>query len=759
MSCFGNKKKIDEEVLEEVKTARKKFRKRESQAYILPQKSESEYDSIKIRAVYCLEFLMSAEQMTDGTFDSEIKYPYLEPMIDAGLEITLLTHDGMDDVEDEISRLILIECDDDDVLCKYAEKMKLPMKSIEHLGIYFPFEKDMVHTYEPYNDNHLFSSGQKLQIMEFIMYQKCRKSGEEISLGVSIERESKHIKNLFPLHEPQVIRKLDKLWIRSCTSQRMSLDKVRDYFGEKLALYFLWIGYYTQWLLYASIAGIGVFYIQVMFGFLEAGLVFNLFLTTWVTFYLEFWKRRCTTQSWIWNTLDHEREEKLRPEYKTTKHNLQFYEGKIITPYFVKTRKNFVQKWAISLPTVIFFTILCLGVAVSIIVFKLAFEKEPWGSTAGSIINAVVIIILENLYFKIAVKLNDMENHVSDTKYADGLISKLFGFQFVNSYSVLFYIAFVKSNAIHIFGYPMECKGFGDLFSVLETNSSNACLEELSVNLMITFLVRLIVLQILEQVLPILNIGTRISNLIDRCKGTYVYENSSEIPFVRKQANLPEFVDTLTQYNEIVIQFGYIVLFGSVFPLAPLASLLNNWVEIRADAFSYLHSMQRRSIEKAGDIGTWYDIMELMSFLGILTNCCIIAFTDKGGFLTAYEALILAFVVENIILALKYILNKMIETKPGFVRWAEAKEHYLKLKIAKDRKKLRRTMDLNDESEFESTTGSGNGTRLIDDKSSSISLSSTIPATTTTESTTEYSSETYESTSGEYTTSTSYSSS
>ena len=34
------------------------------------------------------------------------------------------------------------------------------------------------------------------------------------------------------------------------------LHKIRDYFGEKIAFYFSWLGFYTNWLFIASIAGL-----------------------------------------------------------------------------------------------------------------------------------------------------------------------------------------------------------------------------------------------------------------------------------------------------------------------------------------------------------------------------------------------------------------------------------------------------------------------------------------------------------------------
>ena len=37
------------------------------------------------------------------------------------------------------------------------------------------------------------------------------------------------------------------------------LDHIRDYFGEKIAIYFAWLGFYTGWLLPAAMVGLGVF--------------------------------------------------------------------------------------------------------------------------------------------------------------------------------------------------------------------------------------------------------------------------------------------------------------------------------------------------------------------------------------------------------------------------------------------------------------------------------------------------------------------
>lgn len=41
--------------------------------------------------------------------------------------------------------------------------------------------------------------------------------------------------------------------------KKQPLDKICDYFGEKIGLYFAWLGCYTEWLIVPSIVGILVF--------------------------------------------------------------------------------------------------------------------------------------------------------------------------------------------------------------------------------------------------------------------------------------------------------------------------------------------------------------------------------------------------------------------------------------------------------------------------------------------------------------------
>ena len=54
--------------------------------------------------------------------------------------------------------------------------------------------------------------------------------------------------------------------------------------------------------------------------------------------------------------------------------------------------------------------------------------------TAGALVNSAGIVVFKVAYENVAVKLTDAENWMTDTVYADKLISRLSVFNFVNSY-------------------------------------------------------------------------------------------------------------------------------------------------------------------------------------------------------------------------------------------------------------------------------------------------------------------------------------
>ena len=69
-----------------------------------------------------------------------------------------------------------------------------------------------------------------------------------------------------------------------------------------------------------------------------------------------------------------------------------------------------------------------------------------------------------------------------------------------------------------------------------------------------------------------------------------------------------------------VLQFGFVTIFVAAFPLAPVFALFNNWIEIRLDAHKLLCETRRTVAERAQNIGIWYEILNAMVQIAIITN-------------------------------------------------------------------------------------------------------------------------------------------
>ena len=66
-----------------------------------------------------------------------------------------------------------------------------------------------------------------------------------------------------------------------------------------------------------------------------------------------------------------------------------------------------------------------------------------------------------------------------------------------------------------------------------------------------------------------------------------------QVSQVEVEGSTPPYEGTLDDYLEMFIQFGYVTLFSSAYPLAGLCALLNNLIEVRSDAFKLCFIHQR----------------------------------------------------------------------------------------------------------------------------------------------------------------------
>ncbi|XP_060702346.1 anoctamin-8 isoform X2 [Hemiscyllium ocellatum] len=143
---------------------------------------------------------------------------------------------------------------------------------------------------------------------------------------------------------------------------------------------------------------------------------------------------------------------------------------------------------------------------------------------------------------------------------------------------------------------------------------------------------------------------------------------------------MQKYEDTFQDYQEMFIQFGYVVLFSSAFPLAAMCALINNVIEIRSDAFKLCTGSQRPFGQRVDSIGQWQNVMEAMGVLAIIVNCYLIGQCGQlqrlFPSLSPEMAIILVVVLEHFAFLLKYVLQIAIPDVPAWVAEEMAKLEY-----------------------------------------------------------------------------------
>ena len=178
--------------------------------------------------------------------------------------------------------------------------------------------------------------------------------------------------------------------------------------------------------------------------------VFAVVVALWATVALEMWKRKEAEVAFRWGMSDYERQEEVRPEYRADKRCKVARDAVTAkdTIYFPPAARARTQ--VLSLSITLTLVVMVCGAASGVVVFRLYLQRAQavlpavLVSPCAAAVNVAQMGLMGWVYRVLAVRLNDMENHRTTTQYEDSLIVKMFLFQFINNYFVLFFIAFVE---------------------------------------------------------------------------------------------------------------------------------------------------------------------------------------------------------------------------------------------------------------------------------------------------------------------------
>lgn len=107
-------------------------------------------------------------------------------------------------------------------------------------------------------------------------------------------------------------------------------------------------------------------------------------------------------------------------------------------------------------------------------------------------------------------------------------------------------------------------------------------------------------------------------------------EDAAFLKRVREDAERDVY-DVTTDLREMVLQFGYLSLFSVVWPLTAVSFVINDWLELRADAIKICVEMQRPTPWRADTIGPWLDSLSFLTWLGSLTTSALVYMFSNDG--------------------------------------------------------------------------------------------------------------------------------
>ena len=301
------------------------------------------------------------------------------------------------------------------------------------------------------------------------------------------------------------------------------------------------------------------------------------------------------------------------------------------------------------------------------------------------------------VYKLLAEYLCNLEPNRTDTEYNVSLITKVFLFQFVNSYSSMYMVAFVKSNAESLglddwFGL-CKCVDFKHIPGMGYTSDDDCtdkdlnspakcvceqpdCIYELAYLLLSIFGTQLVIGNVLEFVVPWFQAKLKIAaeeQLMDDDDAPPLTQAEFE-----SKLHPYERIEVFNDYNEMILQLGFITLFAPAFPMVALMGFVNNLIEIRSDANKLVRVYQRPQARAVEDIGTWETILEILTYISVATNVGLVWFTTSFGRQYSTSTQVWGFVVtEHVFLLIKVWIAWAIPDVPEDVKKRIQAQEYL----------------------------------------------------------------------------------
>jgi len=514
----------------------------------------------------------------------------------------------------------------DDVNCKYKPYDHIFAPYNRKVHEYFKCGIGLSHPFDRLLRTRIIAR----MIQSDIEFDKTKQGGAGLKLA-ELKKQGTII-NYFALHDESLQDTVYKNWVsRSTWPWALPSNLIRAYFGEKVALFFVFTAHYTTWLLPLALVGL-ITQLEIMVGGYDNAAMLAVFCTgtsVWSSLMLDAWKRKEWHHTMTWGMSRFFNSESQRPEFRgISRPSLRDGLPELYYPEWTR-RKQHIFSGAVTTVVIVInlaIQVLIFTFKTILLSFNLSLRMKQILLLGSSMATSAQIGLADGVYQLVAISLTERENHRLDSQYYDSLIIKFAVFQLFNNYSSLFYVAFVKPF------YGIACD--------TTISSSNPCMHELGLLLGIIFLSDVFSNIVYEIVLPRLRSRARAANegfgtdgmAVDVTTGQAFMSSKAEQEAVLEEYDV--IYDLLMDYKTINIQFGYMTFFVASLPILPVIAFCANILEIRVDGHKLLKEYRCPANHGAINIGMWKSVLMGYGVLTVVSNAALICFqTELLGFI------------------------------------------------------------------------------------------------------------------------------
>ena len=477
-----------------------------------------------------------------------------------------------------------------------------------------------------------------------------RASSAERGAGITARcAEFPHVMDMMPLHDSSFNQAWIKTWSRVSLASivygidQSEIDKLRDHFGVHIAMYFAFLNAYAKSLVPMAVTGF-IFWLSGQ----ANHHMYACLVVLWAIVFVEFWRMRERMLAVRWGMTGvssvSERNSHFTPRTKSLSPITGMEEE-----VFENWRRD--VRHMLCIPVTILFLVLLVSTMAAIFLFQVVVD-EVYDGPAKSFVTLIPTILfstciplIQSAWRMTAQMMTNFENHATVHRFQSSLTSKIFGMQSVVTYGILALTAYIYMPfgeyliiQLHVHGYldrlfafvtrdPNASKGRIQPFHVSSAGLHDQ-LFALSVTqqLMNTFT---------EVILPILL--RHVEKVLNKIRGSsrrkeleaFAQTNRDQAFLERVQNEFDlDVYDEFTDYAEMATQLGVISLWSVLWPLAPVMSVVNNFFELRSDAFKLVVNMRRPIPRRVESIGSWMSVLSHLAHLSFFTNYTMLFILD-----------------------------------------------------------------------------------------------------------------------------------